>query len=76
MDKTYTTSTTPARSAVSAEEKEQIDAWIKNENRNSYGDEKGTMYIGGTPLFDETTGKYKNLYVYIIEQYPDRPWNN
>lgn len=70
----YTTSTTKS-SSVSPDEKERIDKWIIDENLNAYGDKKGTFYIGGTPLFNEATGKYRNLYDYIIEQHPDRPWN-
>lgn len=76
MDKTYTSSAKPAPQAVSDEEKKRIQQWIIDENLNAYGDKKRTFYIGGTPLFDEKTGKYSNLYDYLFEQHPDRPWNN
>jgi len=75
MDKPTTTSSTPARQAISAAEQKKIDQWIADSGLNAYGDTKGTMYIGGTPLFNEATGKYRDLYGYILEQHPDRPWN-
>jgi uncharacterized membrane protein YvbJ len=74
LDKTYTTATKTSHTTISDEEKAQIKQWIINENRNSYGDRKGTIYIGGTPLFDESTGKYTDLYEYILQTHPDRPW--
>jgi hypothetical protein len=37
-------------------EKAVIDAWIQREGLNRFGDAAGTMYPGGSPLFDEVTG--------------------
>lgn len=51
--------------------KRKIEAWIQKQNRNEYGDEKGTVYIGGTPLFDEKTGEWKDRYEYILERHPE-----
>ena len=51
--------------------KQRIDRWIKDNNRNNYGDSKDTMYAGGTPLFDERTGKTKDRYDYILEKHPE-----
>jgi zinc protease len=51
--------------------KQRIDRWIKDNNRNNYGDSKDTMYAGGTPLFDERTGKTKDKYEYILEKHPE-----
>lgn len=59
---------------LTQEEKDQIQAWIKKNGLNSYGDPQGTVYAGGTPLFDERTGKVIDLYVYIVSRHPDRPW--
>ena len=33
-----------------------IDAWLAAHQLNSFGDPLGTVYAGGTPLFDEKTG--------------------
>jgi len=51
--------------------KRKIEDWIRQQNRNEYGDEKGTVYIGGTPLFDEKTGKWKDRFEYILERHPE-----
>lgn len=55
-------------------EKAQIDAWIKKNGLNQYGDAMDTMYAGGTPLFNEATGQTTDRYQYIAEKYPNRPW--
>jgi hypothetical protein len=55
---------------ISDELKKKIDAWIKQEDRNEYGDPKGTHYAGGNPLFDERSPGLKDLYVYILERNP------
>lgn len=73
MDKTTIASEEAAK--LSPDERKQIDQWIKDNNLNKFGDRKGTVYVGGTPLFNEATGQYKNLYQYILERHPDRPWN-
>lgn len=56
------------------EEKQQIETWIKENNLNQYGDPKETLYIGGTPLFEEKTGKIIDRYNYILNNHPKRPW--
>ena len=60
--------------SISKSEKTQIDNWILKNNLNKYGDPVGTMYAGGTPLFDESTGKTLDLYQYILKNHLDRPW--
>jgi hypothetical protein len=54
--------------------KDCINAWITRNNLNFYGDPQGTTYAGGTPLFNESTGKSINRYHYIRTQHPDAPW--
>ncbi|MBI2074242.1 MAG: hypothetical protein HYT83_00220 [Candidatus Levybacteria bacterium] len=65
----------PAKEKISSQEKQRIDAWIDKNDLNQYGDPKSTMYTGGTPLFDEATGKTIDRYDYILKKHPDRPWN-
>lgn len=55
-------------------EKSQIEAWLEKNNYNQYGDSVDTMYVGGTPLFDEAKGTYIPLYEYLVNKYPDKPW--
>ncbi len=56
---------------VDNETRQRIDRWISDNKRNPYGDPSGTMYTGGTPLFDERTGKSKDKYEYILERHPE-----
>jgi len=57
--------------AVDEATKKRIDRWIKQKGLNPYGDPQGTMYLGGTPLFDERTGRTKDRYEYILERHPE-----
>jgi len=59
---------------ISVEEKQLIEAWILENNLNQYGDPKDTVYIGGTPLFNEMTGESIDRYEYILRNHPDKPW--
>ncbi len=59
------------RFIVDEEAKQRIDNWIKENNLNLYGDPKDTIYTGGTPLFDEKTGKTIDRYQYILKKHPE-----
>ncbi|MFZ4575828.1 MAG: hypothetical protein ACOYN0_15645 [Phycisphaerales bacterium] len=64
------------RPTCSTEERTRIDAWLSRGGLNSYGDPAGTVYAGGTPLFDESTGRVINRYDYIRSRHGDSPWNS
>jgi hypothetical protein len=49
----------------------RIEQWILDNGLNQYGDPPGTLYMGGTPLFDESTGEYTDRYVYILQHHPE-----
>lgn len=70
--------TSPAPIVVTASERRLIDLWLaaRRDTINEYGDPVGTMYTGGTPLFDETTGQPIDRYEYIMRKHPDRPWRS
>jgi hypothetical protein len=51
--------------------KSRIDRWIKEKRLNHYGDPMDTVYAGGTPLFDERTGRSRDRYEYILERHPE-----
>ncbi len=57
--------------AIDAATKQRIDRWIKEKGRNPYGDAPDTMYAGGTPLFDERSGRARDKYEYILERHPE-----
>ena len=55
-------------------EMKEMGDWIKANGLNQYGDLMGTIYTGGTPLFDELTGEEIDRIGYILKQHPNRPW--
>ena len=61
-------------SEISLQEKQLIEAWIIENDLNQYGDIKDTVYMGGTPLFNETTSQSIDRYEYILQRHSDRPW--
>ena len=61
-------------SEISLQEKQLIDTWIRENDLNEYGDIKDMVYIGGTPLFNETTSQSIDRYEYILQGHSDRPW--
>ena len=56
---------------ISEKTKQKIEEWIKREDRNPYGDPKGTMYAGGNPLFDERSAGLKDRYEHILKKHPE-----
>ena len=59
------------RMEITDDIKQKIDAWIKAKGLNTFGDPPGTMYTGGTPLFNEMTGERKDRYDYILGKHPE-----
>ena len=62
--------------AMANKEQELVkaDIWLMEKGLNTYGDAKDTMYIGGTPLFNEMTGILIDRLEYLLEKFPDKPW--
>jgi hypothetical protein len=56
---------------LSDTDKKAIEEWLIKNKLNQYGDAKATVYTGGTPLFDEQTGKSLNRYEYLFEKFPE-----
>jgi len=48
-----------------------IDTWLAQRGLNAYGDPPGTMYMGGTPLFDEATGERRDRVAYLDAKLPE-----
>lgn len=59
----------------SEEEVNNILDWMNRYDLNRYGDAKGTRYLGGTPLFNESTGETMTLYEYLESMSPNQIWN-
>lgn len=56
---------------LSQDVRDAVDSWIRTNRLNKYGDPDGTMYLGGTPLFDERTGRTLGRYEYILSKHPE-----
>jgi hypothetical protein len=52
-------------------ESQCVEDWIAKNHLNQYGDADGTMYAGGTPLFDEASGQTRDRLQYIFEKHPE-----
>ena len=63
-----------AATRVPDDEKRDIDTWVLSNDLDEVGNPRGTMYTGGTPLFDERSGRRVDRYEYIVRAHPDRPW--
>lgn len=53
---------------------EEADKWLSEKKLNPYGDAEDTMYMGGSPLFNESTGESTDRYVHLKKKFPDEPW--
>lgn len=47
-----------------------VDRWLAARQLDRYGHKQGTMYAGGTPLFDERTGERTDRLEYIFARHP------
>jgi len=48
-----------------------VDRWLKSNGLDAYGNAEGTMYAGGTPLFDERTGEARDRLDYVFQRKPE-----
>ena len=57
-------------SASRAAELACVDKWLAGRKLDPYGNPLGTMYAGGTPLFDERTGEHVDRLAYVYKRQP------
>jgi hypothetical protein len=48
-----------------------VDGWLKNKKLDEFGNPEGTMYAGGSPLFNEATGESKDRLEYVFSRQPE-----
>jgi hypothetical protein len=48
-----------------------MDRELEKRNLDKYGNAQGTMYPGGTPLFDEASGKRADRMQYVYAHHPE-----
>jgi hypothetical protein len=61
--------TTPA--GWTAAQQACVDTFLAGHGLDAFGSPQGTMYPGGTPLFDETTGRSVTRQDYLAQHHPD-----
>ncbi len=57
--------------AVDDATRKRIDKWLRENPVNEFGDRPDTVYMGGTPLFNEMTGRTVDKYDYILKRHPE-----
>jgi hypothetical protein len=48
-----------------------VDRWLQERKLDRYGNAEGTMYAGGTPLFNEATGESRDRLEFVFERQPE-----
>jgi hypothetical protein len=61
---------TPAEGWKASEEA-CVDRWLQAKGLDAYGFPRGTMYSGGTPLFDEASGQRMSRREFLLKHQPD-----
>ncbi len=63
--------TPAARIQLDAKQTDCVELWLKGHGLDVYGNPRGTMYAGGTPTFDETTGKSVDRWTLVAKNRPE-----
>jgi len=65
----------PSAADASAKESERetacVDQWLREHKLDQFGNPEGTMYPGGTPLFNEATGERMPRLPYVYGRQPE-----
>jgi hypothetical protein len=48
-----------------------LDKWLTGKKMDRYGHPEGTMYAGGSPIFNERTGESRDRLEYVYERLPE-----
>lgn len=69
---TPTPAATPTTAVAASREAEEacLDQWLAARGLDPYGSSEGTLYAGGTPLFDERTGERRDRLEYVYKRHP------
>jgi hypothetical protein len=54
-----------------APSEECLDRWLTERKLDPFGNPEGTMYTGGTPLFDPATDRYLPRWDYVTTKWPE-----
>jgi hypothetical protein len=58
-------------SAAQAGPEACVDRWLESRGLDPYGMPKGTVYAGGSPLFDEQTGERGDRLEFVFFHHPE-----
>jgi hypothetical protein len=47
-----------------------VDRWLQEHKMDMFGHPEGTMYAGGSPLFNEATGESRDRLEYVFSRNP------
>ena len=61
----------PRESTPTAPPQSCLDAQLASRGLNQFGDSPDTLYPGGTPLFDEKSGKRTEREAYVFAKHPE-----
>lgn len=61
----------PQTDEVRAAQERCLDTWLKGKKLDPYGNADGTMYAGGSPLFNEATGESKDRLEFVYQKQPE-----
>ena len=48
-----------------------LDRWLQEHKMDTFGHPEGTMYAGGSPLFNEATGESRDRLEYVFARQPE-----
>jgi hypothetical protein len=66
-----TASATPDARSARQREESCVDRWLAERKLDRYGSPEGTMYAGGTPLFNEATGERADRLQHVYKKHPE-----
>ncbi|WNG37511.1 hypothetical protein F0U60_30235 [Archangium minus] len=70
-DSGATDSGTQAQGGNRAAVESCVDRWLQERKLDTYGHPEGTMYAGGSPLFNEATGESRDRLEYVFSRQPE-----
>ena len=59
------------RTALDVQQTDCVEKWLKGHGLDAYGNPRGTMYAGGTPTFDEATGRSVDRWTLVAKNRPE-----
>ena len=62
---------TAARMQLDPKQTECVERWLKGHGLDDYGNPQGTLYAGGTPTFDESTGRSVDRWTLVMKNRPE-----